>query len=724
MLHLLSCSIGYLFSVWVTSARAFHVSPFDVLHYLFSAFSGQLSSQSPDASQLVFFFYLSFLCFFLGYFGSWLIYRASLPWLVAFVYCSIMLVDLNYVSISMSYLNYFVVIMVGALLLLIARVQLTAQVMNWVNEGLYTDRVWLRKITTRCMQAACLVMILALPLSYFLPALSQPDSGKMFWDQLDSTWGNLLDGHLTLDDLRSLTAGGPATNFFGNHLLVSSSVNLPDGDVLSYQSSDHRSHYLESVSYDQFDGHNWSTNSTQIMSQYKAYASLPPDISNQGNPITTNVKILHSIGGSSYYLFAPAQPVSFSVPTKTTAIGSQDLSVRSTTSWATDAPLQVDGTYSVTSLLPVTSEQTLDAIPLPQENFSSWMNDPYYYWLSTMYMQLPTDLSPTVMSTMEQWTQGTHTTFAALKQIEKHLSDPTVFTYSTNNPPIPDKIDVADWLLQTKSGYCTYYATAMVVMGRMLHIPMRLMSGFSTGAYDENSKSWVVQGSDAHSWVQAYFPGYGWINFDPTPGYNQHATTTAQAAPTPKAVQPTPIAKATQPAKPTKVTQTQQPTTPATQHGQGSSNISSPLLFWGAGGLFILALVGGGATILMRGRRRNVLSTMALSSLYLQVCRLGRWVGLGPRSWQTPYEYSEMLSKHMERRDPLLWHLTDQFVRERWGAPGQKVEGLNAQDVAQHWAALRLSLLRLFFRKRELRLPLNIFKGRKTFLPLSHRHKA
>jgi hypothetical protein len=83
-----------------------------------------------------------------------------------------------------------------------------------------------------------------------------------------------------------------------------------------------------------------------------------------------------------------------------------------------------------------------------------------------------------------------------------------------------------------------------------------------------------------------------------------------------------------------------------------------------------------------------------------------------------------MLSKHMERRDPLLWHLTDQFVRERWGAPGQKVEGLNAQDVAQHWAALRLSLLRLFFRKRELRLPLNIFKGRKTFLPLSHRHKA
>jgi transglutaminase-like putative cysteine protease len=723
LLHLLSCAIGYLFSIWVTSVQAFHVPPLAVIHYLFSAFTGQFSAQSPDASQLVFFFYLSFLCFFLGYFGSWLIYRASLPWLVAFVYCSIMLVDLNYVSVSMSYLNYFVVIMVGALLLLIARVQLTTQVMRWVNDGLYTDRIWLRKITMRCMQAACLVTILALPLSYFLPTFSQPDSGKIFWDRLDNAWGSLLDGHFTLDDLRALgTLNGTATNYFGNHLLVSNSVNLPNGDVLSYQSSDHQSHYLESVSYDQFDGQNWSINSAQTTPQYNAYAPLPPDIAAQGNQIATTVKILHAIDGSSYYLFAPAMPTSFSLPTKVTAIGSQDLGMSSTTSWSTDAPLQVNGTYSVTSQLPVARTQELDAVPLPQENPSYWLSNPYYYWLNTMYMQLPSDLSPTVTKTVDQWTQGTNTTFEALKQIEAHLSDPTVFTYSTTNLPIPDKTDVADWLLQTKSGYCTYYATAMVVMGRLLHIPMRLMSGFSAGVYDENSKSWVVQGSDAHSWVQAYFPGFGWIDFDPTPGYNQHSKTTAQSTPTAKAVQPTPIVKPTQAAKPTKVAQPQ--STPATgnQSGHGTSYTVSPLLFWGAGGLFSLALAGGGLTILTRSRRRrHELSTVALSSLYLQVCRLARWAGLGPRSWQTPYEYSEMLSLHMKRRDPLLWRLTDQFVRERWGAPDQNLQELNAQDVAQRWPSLRSSLLLLFFRKCELRLPL---KGRKTVVSLPHRDKA
>src|SRR5258708_30241367 len=73
----------------------------------------------------------------------------------------------------------------------------------------------------------------------------------------------------------------------------------------------------------------------------------------------------------------------------------------------------------------------------------------------------------------------------------------------------------------------------MVVMARLLGIPARIANGFSAGHYDEQQKVWIVDGSDAHSWVQIYFPGYGWINFDPTPGFTNTGSTTATPSATP-----------------------------------------------------------------------------------------------------------------------------------------------------------------------------------------------
>ena len=104
ILHLGACLIGHWLSIWLTSAIAFHIPWTLVLGDLRVAFTGQFASLGGSASEVVFFFYLSFLCFFLGYFGSWLIYRAHLPWLVVLVYVSIMLVNLNYVKYDASYL--------------------------------------------------------------------------------------------------------------------------------------------------------------------------------------------------------------------------------------------------------------------------------------------------------------------------------------------------------------------------------------------------------------------------------------------------------------------------------------------------------------------------------------------------------------------------------------------------------------------------------------------
>ena len=89
-------------------------------------------------------------------------------------------------------------------------------------------------------------------------------------------------------------------------------------------------------------------------------------------------------------------------------------------------------------------------------------------------------------------------------------------TYDENPPQRP--YPLAAFLFDTKTGYCQQFSGVMALMLRMGGVPARVASGFSPGSYNSERKDYVVRDTDAHSWVEAYFPPYGWITFDPTPG--------------------------------------------------------------------------------------------------------------------------------------------------------------------------------------------------------------
>jgi protein-glutamine gamma-glutamyltransferase len=76
---------------------------------------------------------------------------------------------------------------------------------------------------------------------------------------------------------------------------------------------------------------------------------------------------------------------------------------------------------------------------------------------------------------------------------------------------------LASFLFDTKTGYCQQFSGVMALMLRMGGVPARVASGFSPGSYNSERKDYVVRDTDAHSWVEAYFPPYGWVTFDPTP---------------------------------------------------------------------------------------------------------------------------------------------------------------------------------------------------------------
>jgi protein-glutamine gamma-glutamyltransferase len=76
---------------------------------------------------------------------------------------------------------------------------------------------------------------------------------------------------------------------------------------------------------------------------------------------------------------------------------------------------------------------------------------------------------------------------------------------------------LASFLFDTKAGYCQQFSGTMALMLRMGGVPARVASGFSPGSYNRDRKEYVIRDTDAHSWVEAYFPKIGWVTFDPTP---------------------------------------------------------------------------------------------------------------------------------------------------------------------------------------------------------------
>lgn len=699
-LHIGACLVGFWIALLLTSTLAYHESPLSLLSSLRGMVLGGFALAGTQNSDMIFLFYLSFLCFFLGYFGAWLIYRAHLPWLVALVYTSIMIVNLNYVS--KHDLSFLIVILVGSLVLLIARIHLASQLTQWKSDGLYTDQIWLRGMTARFLRIATLFMLLILPFSWLLPALSQPASGVVFWNNLDNAWANITHGHLSaLSSPNSLFSPyQPASDFFGDQLTIAGSVNLPNGPVLSYTTgSATQGQYLEAFTFEQFDGHTWTPLMSSANQSFPMNTPLPQEASSQNySQLHTSITIIQPPGGTKPYIFAPSQPYNFNVPVTLLT----DDSGIFIAAWTQTSPLSANEHYDVVSQVSTATHTDLATLPLPNDNNGPWVNDTTYSDpLQQHYLQTPNTLSPEVLNMARIWTSGTTNTYDAVAALQAHLSNQREFTYSLTNEPVPANIDAVTWLLHTHKGFCTYYATAMAMMARLLKIPARIVNGFSQGHYDSQKKAWIVNGSEAHSWVQIYFPTYGWINFDPTPGFTNTTSAHPSTSPTVSPTHPTVSPKPTTPAN--KLTPGTLPTASA-HHLNGDPASSFVENTTGANILIAFALLVLLCALLLLGvaiarYRASRSPRSAVTSVYARLCRIASLIGSPPAAWQTPYEYTFALSRRFPEASSALRRVADLFVRERWAAPQQGPAPTEERALTHLWPSLRNTILRSPFKK-------------------------
>ena len=130
----------------------------------------------------------------------------------------------------------------------------------------------------------------------------------------------------------------------------------------------------------------------------------------------------------------------------------------------------------------------------------------------------------------QRLTAGEATPYDAVKAVEKWLQDN--YSYSERVPTRP--LPLNGFLYEDERGYCQQFSGTMALMLRMAGIPSRVAAGFSPGSYNKDTREYRVRDLDAHSWVEVWFTGIGWVPFDPTPpispAESQSAATAASAA--------------------------------------------------------------------------------------------------------------------------------------------------------------------------------------------------
>jgi transglutaminase-like putative cysteine protease len=349
--------------------------------------------------------------------------------------------------------------------------------------------------------AASLIIII----SWTVPAsVTAWNSAVERWEKITRPWRVFSESMENAVSALESPSGGKRGEFFGSELPLGR--GFPNSDVvmfevqapeLSVEQKPPR-YYWRGRTYDTFVNGQWYTTGTE-QEDYSPAVVDPLDVAIQETPLA---RFIFNTGESFSLLYSPAQPVWVSRPGITFSQPSE--TERDIVAWHAYPSLRAGETYQVDAALSNPNLQQLrDA------------GTDYPEWVTAKYLQLPDNLSPQIRELAEEITADAATPYDKAAAITRYLRSNIEYTASIPNPP--RNRDILEWvLLDYKKGYCVYYASAEVIMLRSLGIPARMAAGFAEGEHVEEENKYIVRRLNAHAWPEVYFPGIGWVEFEPT----------------------------------------------------------------------------------------------------------------------------------------------------------------------------------------------------------------
>ncbi|MDX2162717.1 MAG: transglutaminaseTgpA domain-containing protein [bacterium] len=676
-----------------------------------------------NQDELVFTLLVAGLFWFLGYNLIWHLFRIDRVWRAVLPPALILITNSVYYTGSAS-LDMYLILFTFFTLLLIVRSNMEMREWEWYTNGMRVPR----SLRNQVFRAGMVLAFVILSIAWLIPQNDAQDRLRQFQEflasdpliEMSELWNRLF---------ASAETQGPTTADYygGDSLQLGGAIRLGADEVFHVSTPPTRRYYWRSRVFDQYDNGRWTSAADIRLTDPEAPLDVVQEAYVTGSRVPVQQEFIMGLGASRLVYYA-AQPSRIDLATRADLRYTGD----SVNSMAISVvrPLRVlyqGDSYTVTSLI---STASADQLRAAGTNYPVWVTNTYHGYIPTM-------TSRTVNLARQIVTEANATTpYDQARAVEAWLR--VNITYNELIPTPPEGQDPIDWVLfDYREGYCNYYASAMVLMLRSLGVPARMAAGFSQGEWNAGLNSFVVRERDAHTWVEVYFPGYGWVDFEPTsaqaPLNRGDIPPTPESFPTntplPPTNTPTPLPTDTPPptstpeGQPTDAVGVQPPdvqatptltpsptptptptpfvlpTQPPPERPQPRSALSFILPALGVVfGLlmFTLALIVTAFLIYWWWEWRGMRGMNPIVRAYARLERYIGLLGIRTRAEQTPEERRQVIIGEIPAAEPPITAITRLYTAERYGTPRRSPAQQSKRDenADRAWTDTRSRIVR------------------------------
>jgi transglutaminase-like putative cysteine protease len=618
----------------------------------------------PVHDQIVFSSALAAAAYLVGLCCAWLVFRFGNGWAPLIAQATIGILHLSYATVD-SVPPFLSSVVAG--LLTVASLELHRRQSYWRAIGVPVQAA----SSAWTLASACVLVGLALVLAHQLPAGQLQAELATRYQALTGPWKEtqrLVDRFV--GGARGQARPGSDLSF-GARLEPREAFELGSEPLLQVRATGPS--YWRTATYDRYDGRSIQA-SASARRDYPADRPLASD-PDAARPRQTVEQTITVLSNNASAAFSPEAPARFSTPI--------NLEIRAV-EWDLAAvrhepPLRQGQTYVLQASLALAGRRELIEAG---QSYPDWLG---------RYLELPASVPERVGALARQVTGAAATPFEQAAAIEVYLRG---LTYETRTVAPPTYRDWADFVLfDSRAGYCDYLATTMVVMLRTQRIPARVASGFAPGPFDEERQAWLLRESEAHSWVEVYFPGFGWQVFEPSASRQLPAR--LETAGTDGA----------RPAGAADASRLSNDDESLDQAGLGGANrparavgpsltpLGAALVGLGSG----LALLGLLVRLAAGAWEHGLSGEPAASRRYAQVRRLLDWAGWSAPDSATPHEVARRAAQRLPEQADDLRALAEAHAL---AAYGRRETAEREPAIEAAWRRLRRPLLLAALRRR------------------------
>ena len=611
---------------------------------IWSQWIGALAKPASDPT--VFIAVLVMISWLTGAFGAWYAVRRRNGWVAFGLGCP--LVVLNLVNLPHDF-SFILPLFLGFGLALIIQT-------NWLKSRTRRTR-GVQRLPLIPGLAVCVVVVLA---AFVLP---QSPAEKF---SLDIEGGSLYSSikHSSLNifeavpsKIKTILSSGQETVSFGL---------APDlGDTVRFKITTAMPGYFATRYYDTYSASGWSSSP---LTDTSITANLPIEDAFDASKAAVTTYVVENEVKTDLILVN----------------GRVDTLSISAIAHSLQAPTGID-LSSLTSaklLSPYTPYTVVTRINKATPDDLAKANTVYPEWIMQRYLQLPTNLPRSVRTLSQQLTRGItpgttgSTTYNKVVAIENYLQN---FAYDVDGSFISGNTDGVAAFLADRQGNCVNFASALVVMLRSVGVPARFVQGYLGSETGADGKQVLIYGRDSHAWAEVYFPDYGWITAEATPGKPGDGFSGLSPS-TPGETTPPGTEIASIPGDDKAVAVPPSDEIP----GNNGSSTLFPVIILGLVAALVLA-IGGGTLYITRDSNP--------SSIYAKLGWLGKLYREPVSPFDTPSEYARRLGGRLPGEAKDISSIADTFARSRFG-PTKSPNSIEKSELTQNWKKLSLKILK------------------------------